>query len=90
MDGECLNSVLESGKRGDEYYREMNRWVLTPAKDKLRDDCLKLALIYKDSLDKLLVCLRSRKPSSRVKSRIDAAVEFQSLVTKDIKILTSH
>lgn len=89
MAKECSEFSDKSARSGDRYYSAVTKWVMSRGRSpELRENASFLARIYSKSLNLLLECLRRLRRTPAVERKIDDAVEFQTLLKKDMELLS--
>ena len=84
----CLEARTESSRRGDEYYDAVVHWIKAGRDEDSLKKCHCLAVLYNDSLERLLVCLRHEKTSMSVLADIKSASECQLRLAESVHLKT--
>ncbi|MFM9905045.1 MAG: hypothetical protein ACKVQJ_10800 [Pyrinomonadaceae bacterium] len=87
MEEECTDLVQESNQAGDKHYRTMTTWLTGGRTRTLLNRAYRFALAYRRALQWVIDCYGRIRNSVRAKRKLEEAVEFKSLVEKDIVIL---
>jgi len=87
VEQECTDLKQESVAAGDQHYRAMTSWLTRGRKKELWVRARAFASNYRKKLRWLIECYRHLRPTARVQEKLHDAVEFQTLLEKDIKIL---
>jgi hypothetical protein len=75
----------DSGAASDAYYEVMVVRLSAQRRTKRNSaECLSLALVYNEALEKLLTHLRTLKPTKSVADEIARTEQFQQLLALDI------
>jgi hypothetical protein len=88
MNRYCIEPRIENSRCSDEYYDGVVNWIKAGRDKESGEKCHCLAVLYNDSLDKLLVCLRHEKTSTSVQAEIDSASECQLRLSESVHLAT--
>lgn len=89
MPKECGDNNDNSARAGDRYYSAISKWVRSRGRSpELHENASYLGRIYGRTLQLALDCLRRLRRTPAVERKIDATIEFQTLLKKDMDLLS--
>lgn len=78
----------ETGRCGDEYYREMTAWITSRMQAGSAELCYRLAMVYDRALDKFIADVGHSSAPERSGSGIDLAARYKVLLSRDLEYLS--
>lgn len=87
---DCIDVETDSGKRGDEHYRDFGIWVRSRMSPEFLQTAQESAIAYEAALVLLVECLTAHDPTPRLERKIEAVLVLQALIVKDLEMISKH